>query len=846
MIYNDTTDSNNILGIETKYKNKKLHIFGIYKQPQSNLPHFLTHLETTLNTFKNTIYLGDFNINILKNYNNNVRQYIDLVNSNGHIILNKIHNEHATRLNNTDGGSIIDHIITDNITWSYTISLNDTPISDHRYIHTTINEHKKEKINNTHTKICIEYQKITPNDINVIKNSENIIELTNNIKNIITKYTKTIVKSNNTKHKHITPWISENTIDKINSRNEYFKLKLKYPNNKYFNERFKYYRNITNTLIKNNKKQYYSNKYDNNIDNKRKFWNTTNEILFNKSQNKTHTQITLKINNLEIENPQMVANEFNRYFSNVGAPETNLRLENLENLNVPNVNFHLNKTTPDEIKKILKSLNKSSSSGYDGIPIKFFKLFEDELAPLLSQLINTTFKTGIYPECLKIAKVTPIHKSGNKKETANYRPISVLPTLSKIYEKALLHRLECYLRDNNKIHRNQFGFVAISSTIAACTYLINFVDMNLDRKQVVGTLFLDISKAFDSVNHTILLKKLKNIGIENIALNLFKSFHINRKQFVQINKHQSILLDTNYGVAQGSMISAPEFSIYINDIFNLNIHGQIQMYADDAAIMYCNQNIEEMMIHMQNDINVIQTFLSKINLKINEKKSHFMIYDKHKQYNTNAKVTVNNNTISRTYQIKYLGLIIDSKLNWHAHIDKIRHKIQPIIFAIYRLRNSLHKTALNDIYNAHILSHLLYMNPIWNGASQLKIKELETLQNKAVKAMFYKPKLHPTNTLYTGTNIIPLHALNKIQITLLIFKIKNNYIKHNFQINYRHNIHEHETRQNNNIALPNVKTRIGLNTILYRGCQLFNNLPQNTQDTTSIGKFKHYIKQFYK
>lgn len=173
-------------------------------------------------------------------------------------------------------------------------------------------------------------------------------------------------------------------------------------------------------------------------------------------------------------------------------------------------------------------------------------------------------------------------------------------------------------------------------------------------------------------------------------------------------------------------------------------------------------------------------------------------------------------------------------------------KIQPATFALHRLRYTLHQEAILDIYNAYILSHLLYMNPIWSNAANFKIKELEVIQNKAVKAMYGRSRLHPTDTLYIDTKIIPLRQIINIQIALLIFKIKNNYIKHNFNIDFRHNIHEHNTRQLNNIELPNVTTNTGLSTILYRGSQIFNNLPQQIKKTTSIGKFKHAIKQFFK
>lgn len=410
IIYNDTTNFNNILGIQIQINKKKMQIFGIYKQPQSDLTHFLTHLETTLRTFTNSIYFGDFNINILKD-SNTMRQYMDMVYSNGYIILNKIDNQHITRINNTDGGTIIDHILTDNISSNntYTIALNDTFISDHRFIHATINQRKPKQTTPTHTTHVIEYHKISSIEINNIQNSATFEEFIDKIKGTITQYTKTII--NSAKAKQITPWIRKETMDKIKIRDDYFKLKIKYPNNLYYNERFKYYRNITNTLIKNNKQNYYANKYQNNINNKKRFWDITNEILFNKTQS-INTQITIKKHNIEINNPRAVADEFNNFFTYTNT--SNQQIININNRTHAKANFNLYPTTTNEIINIIKSLNESSATGYDGIPTKFIKLFDNQLASRLSLLINETFKNATYPDCLKIARISPIHKAGKK------------------------------------------------------------------------------------------------------------------------------------------------------------------------------------------------------------------------------------------------------------------------------------------------------------------------------------------------------------------------------------------------------------------------------------------------
>lgn len=839
-IHNECFENNNIIGIEIQRNQSKFNIFGIYKQPLSDKNIFLNYLQNIINKFKTSYYFGDFNLNILNTTCKYINQYIDTIYSNGHIILNNTSQENATR---PITGTIIDHIITDQISNKFIINLQDTHISDHRYIQTNIKfqTNSRQQKGTPHNQInVIEYNKITQPEIIQIQQADTIESFITSISTILKKHTKIITQKSHTNKHKIKPWLSENTINFIKTRNAFYKLKVNYPHNTFFNEQFITYRNKVNYFIKNEKQNYFVNKFNDCMDNNKKFWQITNEILFNKKNCKPTQNITLTNNNTNTNNIKDVTNLFNDFFTQIGNNIVQITQNQIIPLQYNTTsNLYLYPTTPNEITKIIFSLNKNSANGHDAIPIKFFRNFANELSKKLSTFVNDCFKNGHFPDILKISKVSPIYKTGNKQNVSNYRPISVLPSCTKIFEKAILNRLEIYLVNNNIIHERQFGFVKSSSTTSACMHLMNFIEKNIDKHKIVGCIFIDLSKAYDTVNINILVEKLQRIGITHKALDLFKSYHKNRFQFVEINKSQSEKKLITSGVAQGSMISAPEFSIYINEIFYLNLHGEVQMYADDAVIMYSCEDVANLTIRIQDDIMTINNWLEVNSMKMNMEKTKYIIFDKHIKHDIVTDIYLKNCKIERVFEVKYLGLLIDSKLNWHSHINKVKNRIRSVTFAIRRLRDFIHSTALKNIYNAYILNEIIYLNPIWNNAALTKMNELKIIQNTAVKAIFKLPHLHPTASLYTlETKILAIESINKTQLAILIYKIKHNYIKHNFEITYRHNTHNYPTSHRNAINLPQCNTNTGLKTILYRGIKIFNELPDNITNCKSISIFK--------
>lgn len=549
----------------------------------------------------------------------------------------------------------------------------------------------------------------------------------------------------------------------------------------------------------------------------------------------------MEINNKITTNKLQIANEFNDFFTKISAAKP---IHNsLPDPNRADVSFHLHKISTKDVSEIISTLNKSAANGHDAIPMKFYILFDKELASTISSLINNAITTGIFPDCLKIAKVSPIFKSKSKLDVNNYRPISVLSSLSKIFEKAIQRQLEKFLYENGIIHPNQFGFVTMSSVLAACTQLINFVETGIDKKFIVGCVFIDISKAFDTVQHELLFKKFERIGITNKTLQLLKSYHSNRQQFTCINEVNSSKSILSAGVAQGSILSATEFSIFINDIFELKLKGKIQLYADDAVIMYHCLTSTDLINDINYDLVLIESWLTKNQLKMNVSKSNYIIFDKNKNYNNIPLVHLNNEIFERVYETKYLGLYIDSKLTWKTNVNHIVKKISSINFALYRLRYYIHKNALWNIYYAHILSHINYLTPIWSSASTSILNKLEIIQNKALRIIYGYNRLHTRAELY-NKNILPLKKIIMYNLLILTFCLKNNLIKHNFEITYRHNVHNYPTRRRSHINIPSSSTNTGLTSILNRGFTSFNQLPSNIKHCQQISIFKKLLLNY--
>lgn len=395
----------------------------------------------------------------------------------------------------------------------------------------------------------------------------------------------------------------------------------------------------------------------------------------------------------------------------------------------------LEQCTQEEIDKIIMSLNSNSSNGYDNISTKFMKKYREILANPITKYINSSFVTGVYPESLKIGCVVPIHKKGNSLECANYRPITKLSVIDKIFEEAILSRLRRHIENNDIIDRNQFGFTKNSNTTAACINCMETIYESIDKGKYVAMLSIDLAKAFDSAHTNTLISKLKEIKIKNKPLEILESFLRGRRQFVKINKTKSTNRCVKVGVPQGSKLAATLFIIYINGILKLQLKSKPQFYADDGIFIFTADNFEELIEHIRYDIQIIYDWFRDNQLQLNVSKTKIMIIDNHRNEDIKHWIGINFNgeLIKKETSIKFLGLTIDDKITWNDHLNQLKNKLNAICFAVYKMRKIVPKHKLWLLYHAHFLSNIYYLNPIWNGCKEQTINEMQRLQNKSNK-----------------------------------------------------------------------------------------------------------------
>ena len=409
---------------------------------------------------------------------------------------------------------------------------------------------------------------------------------------------------------------------------------------------------------------------------------------------------------------------------------------------------------------------------------KLVKSAKDVLIKPLTLLMNQIIHTGEFPKQLKIAKVKPLFKKGIQSSFTNYRPISLMPSISKIFEHVMTSQLMEYFTSKNLFCLQQFGFRPGHSTELAALKLVNHVITEMDNFNIPTNIYIDLSKAFDTLNFDILLNKLDYYGVQGCANRLIYSYLSDRWQFVEFNGHKSSYLPIKTGVPQGSVLGPLLFLIYINDLPLVSNVFDMLMYADDTTL-YCNikQDIGEEVINAE--LLKLWEWLSANKLSLNIAKTKYMVFHTSKRNVIYPNLKVNNNNIERVTQFNFLGVILHSHMTWNKHINHISMKIARSIGILYRLRNVYPESVLITIYNTLILPHFHYCLLLW-GSVVKENHSLHLLQKKALRIITNSDYLAHTEPLCKKLRILKISDMFSVALWKFYYKLMNNKLPEHF------------------------------------------------------------------
>lgn len=648
-----------------------------------------------------------------------------------------------------------------------------------------------------------------------------------------------------------SPWITSELKKQMHDRDI---LKLRAIRSKNPNDwvHFKRQRNKVNSATRLAKQIYYQNMLNEHKGDSRKTWQIINELS---SRNFVETSVKqLNVNEQSVTAPAEIAHEFNRYFATIG-PKLASDIPSsdgnsyLNYLTSTDKEFQFRPTSTNEVFSLLNKLKKSKAVGLDKISSRLIRECADLICKPLCYIFNQSLNVGVFPDDWKCARVTPLFKQGERDDLNNYRPISVIPVIAKVFERIVYNQLYAYLTKHNVICKCQSGFRSIHSTVTALLGATDTWAYNIDRGKINAVVFLDLKKAFDTVNHEILLSKLNNYGIHGISYNWFKSYLDNRTQKCSINGSLSKTCSLSCGVPQGTILGPLLFLLYINDLPNCLTNCVPWMYADDTHLTYAGDNTGDIESSLNHDLENVKKWLIANKLTLNMTKTEFMLIGSRQRLYalTNPPIPeINGAPITQVSVAKSLGVLIDNNLNWSSHVDKLTKKVASGIGALKRIRHLVPQTTLRSIYHALLQPHFDYCNVVWGNCGITLHDKLQKLQNRAARVLTFSNFDANASELFKILGWKNLVSQQQIALATMVYKclqgLAPEYLCSKFT--NRESVYSlRDSERKLNVPFP--RTNYYRNSFSYRGATVWNSLPLKARQAESLGLFKNLIKDIF-
>lgn len=573
-------------------------------------------------------------------------------------------------------------------------------------------------------------------------------------------------------------------------------------------------------------------------------WKGLNEICGRNKKNSDEVKELMGENGTLCVTPREIANKFNDSFTTVNDSPSLAFLTPLAHkiYQSSQKSLFLMRTDITEVEEIIIGLKSNSAADPDKISPRVAQKLRPCLAQILVHLINLIFAVGKFPLCFKNAIVRPVFKESTKNDPLNYRPISMLNIFAKITEKIIYNRILSFLENNQFFYECQYGFRRKSGTENAAQDVVSYIRDGLNKSKKVSAVFLDLKKAFDLVDHKVLLSVCEEIGIRGLPLKLIKNYFTNRTQAVRVNGTTSDNRPINSGVVQGSVLGSLFLLIMINAIGFLKLSGRLVLYADDAVLLHTHERKGKIDEIIKNDMAEILQFFQMRKLTLNQKKTVFMVFQ-----TANLPVTVPNEIlinndckIARVDHFKYLGLHLDQHLKFDHHTGNIEKKITGAVGILWKIGAKIPLHSRKLIYSSLIHSHLQFMCGIWGSSCHTVIDSLQTHQNRALRNVHRLNRLHNRAEIYRTYSVLHIRALCIHKIVDFVYQCQKGLTLTSLNFPSQSN----NTRSKGLLRKSKPRNNHGKRNISWIGPHLYNSLPPDIKNCQSKYRFASKVKEF--
>ena len=846
--------------IEINLRSRRWLLFAGYNNLKSNISNYLYKLGQCLGTYlskyENILLIGDFNSETSET---SMNEFCDIYS------LKNLIKDH-TCFKNPLNPSSIDLMLTNRIRSFQNSQTIEIGQSDHHKMTITVlkaffpkqapklikyRDYKSFDSNIFHYELKDRIQKADINNICYETFQTIFMELLNEQAKVKQKY----IRANN------APYMNKKMSKAIMNRSRLKNRFLKNPNKE--NElKFKKQRNFCVNLLRKEKKKYYGNLSLDNIINNKKFWKTMKPFFSDK--NSKNEKIILVEKEQIISDDKEVAETFNTYFSNsvklLGIKDYNSEyipekdkspIENIVNKfkNHPSIikikeniqnngSFSFSTTTTKQIEDEIRKLNKNKPTTENNIPVKILIENIDTCAPVISKIYNKSLTECKFPSELKHADMTPAHKKDEKTSKENYRPISVLPPVSKVFERNMYTDIENYM----KIFMSPFlcGFRKGYSTQHCLLVMMEKMKKSLDKQHYAAALLTDLSKAFDCINHDLLIAKLDAYGFSHLSLKYIQSYMSERKQRTKVNNSYSKWTTPDTGVPQGSIIGPLLFNIDLNDIFYFIDENDLTNYADDNTPYETGKCLECVLTNLQNDALILLKWFEDNYLKMNPDKCHLLV----PKHSDTVYINLNEETIKGESSVKLLGLTIDNKLEFNAHVSNLCKKASQKLHALERIAPYIDNGNLKILMKAFIESQFNYCPLIWMFHNRTMNNRINGIHERALRIAYRDYKSSFAQLLRKDNNFT-IHERNLQRLATEIFKTKKNLAPTFMDQVFCDSKNCYNSRNNDALKTSNVRTVFnGTETISFRAPQIWSLVPEYIKCSQTLEEFKIEIKKW--